>query len=84
MTTSNNHNSKQESIDPFWDANLCDIESDFLRKGDEITDLPTHTSNFVPPQGSVLLNNIYYSKKENPIKLYIRYFFNKVKKFRIC
>lgn len=41
----------------FWDTDLSDIESIFLKKNTKITDLNVYTDNRVPLQGSVLLNN---------------------------
>ncbi len=50
--------------DPFWASDLSEIEANFLTENEQITDLPTHFSSVVPPQGSVLLNRTYMLKKE--------------------
>lgn len=39
----------------FWEKDLEEIESVFLRDGQKITDLPPAFSESVPVQGSVLL-----------------------------
>lgn len=42
----------------FWSTDLSQVESVFLRNNQKITDLPTALHGNVPPQGSVLLENI--------------------------
>ena len=49
---------KNEIKDTFWESDLIDIEKTFLKKGQEITDLPTILDDRVPPQGSVLLDRV--------------------------
>lgn len=38
----------------FWDTDLKDIESTFLKKGTSVTDLPIYLNDAVPPQGVIL------------------------------
>lgn len=40
--------------DNFWDADLENIESTFLKKGTSITDLPIYLNDAVPPQDIIL------------------------------
>ncbi len=43
--------------DPFWDADLKDIERSLLGDKD-IMDLPIATDDRVPPQGNVLMQRV--------------------------
>ena len=48
---------KKDRDDPFWEADLEDIERSFL--GDrKITDLPVKLDDRVPPQGNPLLRRV--------------------------
>lgn len=47
---------KMISKENFWDTDLSEIESSFLKKGKKITDLPAAFNESVPEQGSVLLH----------------------------
>ncbi len=54
---------EKNTVDPFWVANLSDIEAEFLDEGKKIVDLPTHLNEVVPSQGSVLLENVFISEQ---------------------
>lgn len=42
----------------FWKKDLEEIEGEFLREGQKITDLPTTLNPVVPVQGSVLQDKV--------------------------
>lgn len=66
-------NKNQTKHDQFWESDLSEIESQFLDKGQKITDLPTHMNKAVPLQGSVLLNNVYqYNESNNSFIHYLK------------
>ena len=49
---------KDEIKDKFWESDLIDIEKTFLKKGQEITDLPSILDDRVPSQSGTLLNRV--------------------------
>jgi len=46
---------KEITKDNFWNTDLEDIESSFLKKGKKITDLEVHIDDKVPIQGDNVL-----------------------------
>ena len=54
-------NSKKVDVNTFWNTDISVIENHFL-KGRDISTLPIHLDDRVPPQGSVLLNRTIQPK----------------------
>lgn len=55
--------SKKVDVAAFWNTDISVMENQFL-KGRDISTLPIHLDDRVPPQGSVLLNRVNQPKRK--------------------
>ena len=54
---------KSNQVSNFWNTDLTALEDQFL-KGRDVSTLPIHLDDRVPPQGSVLLNRVNQPKRK--------------------
>lgn len=55
--------SKKVDVYNFWNTDIATLENQFL-KGRDVSTLPIHLDDRVPPQGSVLLNRVNQPKRK--------------------
>lgn len=55
--------SKKVNVYAFWNTDISTLENQFL-KGRDVSTLPIHLDDRVPPQGSVLLNRVNQPKRK--------------------